>query len=130
MPSRTRVNDIGAMESLWTSSRVRTLASGRLGFTIVNYMSFEKILLLLASSGVLLAETEFSKPEGIAAATGYSHVVLTRPGKLVFIAGQVANNREGQLVGKGDLKGRPSRYSRTSKQPSPQLELRSTTWSS
>jgi enamine deaminase RidA (YjgF/YER057c/UK114 family) len=68
-------------------------------------MALKKILVLLASSGVLLAQTEFLKPEGIAAATGYSHVVVTRPGKLVFIAGQVANNREGQLVGRDDLKG-------------------------
>src|SRR5262249_15591871 len=52
----------------------------------------------------LSAQTEFLKPEGIAPANGYSHVVVTQPGQLVFLAGQVANNREGQLVGKGDLK--------------------------
>jgi enamine deaminase RidA (YjgF/YER057c/UK114 family) len=52
----------------------------------------------------LYAQNEFLKPEGLVPATGYSHVVVTQPGKLVFIAGQVANNRQGQLVGKDDLR--------------------------
>jgi enamine deaminase RidA (YjgF/YER057c/UK114 family) len=52
----------------------------------------------------VFAQTEFVKPDGLSPANGYSHVVVTQPGKMVFIAGQVANNREGKLVGKGDLK--------------------------
>jgi enamine deaminase RidA (YjgF/YER057c/UK114 family) len=52
----------------------------------------------------LSAQNQFLKPEGLAPATGYSHVVVTQPGKLVFIAGQVASNRRGQLVGKDDLR--------------------------
>jgi enamine deaminase RidA (YjgF/YER057c/UK114 family) len=52
----------------------------------------------------LSAQAEFLKPEGLSPANGYSHVVVTQPGKLAFIAGQVANNAQGQLVGKGDLK--------------------------
>lgn len=51
----------------------------------------------------LSAQTRFLKPEGIAPATGYSHVVVTSPGKLVFISGQVARDKQGNLVGKGDL---------------------------
>ena len=50
------------------------------------------------------AQTEYPKAEGLAATTSYSHVVVTQPGKLVFIAGQVANDAEGKIVGKGDLK--------------------------
>ena len=52
----------------------------------------------------VFAQTEFVKPEGIAPANGYRHVVVTQPGKMVFLSGQVANNRQGQLVGKDDLK--------------------------
>jgi enamine deaminase RidA (YjgF/YER057c/UK114 family) len=52
----------------------------------------------------LSAQTQFLKPEGIAPGTGYTHVVVTSPGKLVFIAGQVARDKQGNLVGKGDLK--------------------------
>jgi 2-iminobutanoate/2-iminopropanoate deaminase len=50
------------------------------------------------------AQTKFLKPEGIAPGTGYSHVVVTSPGKLVFISGQVARDKQGNLVGKGDLR--------------------------
>src|SRR5437899_11017592 len=50
------------------------------------------------------AQTQFLKPEGIAPGTGYSHVVVTSPGKLIFIAGQIARDRQGNLVGKGDLR--------------------------
>ena len=52
----------------------------------------------------VFAQTEYVKPDGLSPANGYSHVVVTQPGKMVFIAGQVANNRQGQLVGKDDLK--------------------------
>lgn len=52
----------------------------------------------------LSAQTEFLKPDGLAATNGYTHVVVAKPGKLVFVAGQVANNREGKLVGKDDLR--------------------------
>ncbi len=50
------------------------------------------------------AQTQFLKPEGIAPGAGYSHVVVTSPGKLVFISGQVARDKQGNLVGKGDLR--------------------------
>jgi enamine deaminase RidA (YjgF/YER057c/UK114 family) len=66
-----------------------------------------KILLcaLLVFGGlVLVAQTEFLKPSGLALAHGYTHAVVTRPGKLIFLSGQVANDPSGQLVGKGDLK--------------------------
>lgn len=52
----------------------------------------------------LIAQTEFLKPAGLAPAHGYTHAVVTKPGKLVFLSGQVANDLAGQLVGKGDLK--------------------------
>lgn len=41
-------------------------------------------------------------PEGIAAPETYSHVVVARGTKLVFVSGQVAEDR-GELVGPGDM---------------------------
>lgn len=60
--------------------------------------------LLLFSALPLVAQTEFLKPSGLAPAHGYTHAVVTKPGKLIFLSGQVANDPSGQLVGKGDLK--------------------------
>jgi 2-iminobutanoate/2-iminopropanoate deaminase len=60
--------------------------------------------LLLVAALPLSAQTEFLKPSGLAPAHGYTHAVVTKPGKLIFLSGQVANDPSGQLVGKGDLK--------------------------
>ena len=62
------------------------------------------IFLACIACTTLSAQTEFPKPDGLAPANGYSHVVTAKPGKLVFIAGQVANDKQGKLVGKDDLK--------------------------
>src|SRR5689334_15422653 len=43
----------------------------------------------------------YPKPEGVAAGNGYSHVV-TGPGRWVAIAGQVALDAAGEIVGVGD----------------------------
>ena len=51
----------------------------------------------------LVAQTEFINPKGLAAPHGYTHVITTKPGKMVFISGQVAMDAQGHLVGKGDL---------------------------
>ena len=42
-------------------------------------------------------------PETIAKPTGYSHVAEVTGGKIVYIAGQVAQDRSGNLVGKDDF---------------------------
>ncbi len=52
----------------------------------------------------LLAQTEYPQSKDLPPANGYSHVVTARPGKMVFISGQVAMNKEGKVVGIGDLK--------------------------
>jgi 2-iminobutanoate/2-iminopropanoate deaminase len=62
------------------------------------------ILLSLIGCASLAAQTEYLKPEGLAPSASYSHAVAAKPGKLVFIAGQVANDKQGKLVGKDDLK--------------------------
>ena len=46
----------------------------------------------------------FVQPAGVGKPLGlYSHVVTVRPGRLAFIAGQVAADEEGKTVGAGDL---------------------------
>jgi enamine deaminase RidA (YjgF/YER057c/UK114 family) len=42
-------------------------------------------------------------PEGVSPARGYSHVVEVSGGKLVFVAGQIALDAEGNVTGKDDL---------------------------
>ena len=42
-------------------------------------------------------------PRGLAAPDTYSHVVVASGSKLVFVAGQVAEDERGNLVGPGDL---------------------------
>jgi enamine deaminase RidA (YjgF/YER057c/UK114 family) len=42
-------------------------------------------------------------PPTLAPSTGYSHVVISAPGRLAFISGQVATNEANQIVGRGDL---------------------------
>src|SRR6476620_5207216 len=62
------------------------------------------MFLIATTCAPLAAQTEFLKPEGLAPTTSYSHVVVATPGKMIFIAGQVANDKQGKLVGKDDLK--------------------------
>ena len=45
--------------------------------------------------------THISVPDGVAAANGYSHVVIGT-GRFVAIAGQIALDENGELVGPGD----------------------------
>ncbi|MFI5012795.1 MAG: RidA family protein [Hyphomicrobiales bacterium] len=47
--------------------------------------------------------TRTNPPELAPAPPGYSHVVEVGGGRLIHIAGQVALDREGNLVGKGDF---------------------------
>jgi reactive intermediate/imine deaminase len=49
------------------------------------------------------AAIERMNPAGLSTPTGYSHVVSARGGKTVYIAGQIALDAKGQLVGPGDL---------------------------
>jgi enamine deaminase RidA (YjgF/YER057c/UK114 family) len=42
-------------------------------------------------------------PDALMKPTGYTHVVRVEGGRLVFVAGQVALDKAGNVVGKGDL---------------------------
>jgi 2-iminobutanoate/2-iminopropanoate deaminase len=54
----------------------------------------------LAQGGLL----KHLNPAGLSTPTGYTHVVIPQGGRPVFIAGQVANDKSGNVVGKGDFK--------------------------
>jgi enamine deaminase RidA (YjgF/YER057c/UK114 family) len=42
-------------------------------------------------------------PDGLATLQTYTHVIIASGSRLVFVAGQVAEDRHGDLVGPGDL---------------------------
>jgi enamine deaminase RidA (YjgF/YER057c/UK114 family) len=46
---------------------------------------------------------EFINPDDLSAPTSYSQVAVATGSRLVFIAGQTADDSEGRLVGPGDL---------------------------
>jgi enamine deaminase RidA (YjgF/YER057c/UK114 family) len=48
-------------------------------------------------------------PHGLSQPRGYAHVVTARGGKIVYVAGQVALDEKGELVGRGDLKAQAQR---------------------
>jgi reactive intermediate/imine deaminase len=43
-------------------------------------------------------------PPALSTPTGYTHVVAPQRGRVVFVAGQVAADKAGAIVGKGDFK--------------------------
>ncbi len=47
---------------------------------------------------------EHKNPAGLRTPTGYTHVVSVSGGRTLYIAGQVAFNAQGEVVGKGDLR--------------------------
>jgi enamine deaminase RidA (YjgF/YER057c/UK114 family) len=57
-----------------------------------------------AASGQLPVMANFINPETLHHPAGYTHVVEVTAGRLVYIAGQVALDPTGQLVGPGDIR--------------------------
>jgi enamine deaminase RidA (YjgF/YER057c/UK114 family) len=49
------------------------------------------------------SKINFVNPAAISPPTGYSHVAEIRQGRIVYIAGQVALDGRGNIVGKGDM---------------------------
>jgi len=45
----------------------------------------------------------FHSPEALPPPAGYSHVVEVRAGRVIYVSGQVPLDRDGKLVGEGDL---------------------------
>ena len=47
---------------------------------------------------------QFVNPPALSKPNGYTHVVILRPDRLIYVSGQVALNPAGELVGKNDLR--------------------------
>ena len=47
---------------------------------------------------------EYMNPPTLSAPTGYTHVVQVHRGRTVYIAGQVAFDKSGNIIGKGDFR--------------------------
>lgn len=65
------------------------------------------LVLLSFSSGIAQAQqarARFINPPGLTRPNGYTHVVVTSDGRTAYIAGQVAVDSAGQVVGGGDFK--------------------------
>jgi enamine deaminase RidA (YjgF/YER057c/UK114 family) len=65
------------------------------------------LVLLSLSSSIAQAQQErsrFINPPGLTKPIGYTHVVVTSDGRTAYIAGQVALDSAGQVVGGGDFK--------------------------
>jgi enamine deaminase RidA (YjgF/YER057c/UK114 family) len=58
----------------------------------------------MAWSSLQAQDIRHISPDGIAKSPAYTHVVTARPGTVIWISGQVAQNAKGEIVGKGDLK--------------------------
>jgi enamine deaminase RidA (YjgF/YER057c/UK114 family) len=54
-------------------------------------------------------EARYINPPGLTKPTGYTHVVLAADGRTVYIAGQVAFDSTGALVGAGDFRAQAER---------------------
>ncbi|MBI2161863.1 MAG: RidA family protein [Candidatus Rokubacteria bacterium] len=48
-------------------------------------------------------QIEFHNPPTLMKAVGYTHGVVSQGGRILFFAGQVAKDKDGQTVGKGDI---------------------------
>ena len=69
------------------------------------------IAFLIVTAAPALAQTktggvvrEYKNPPGLSTPRGYSHTVSVTGGRTVYVAGQVAYNAQGEVVGKGDLR--------------------------
>src|SRR5438093_10948690 len=62
-------------------------------------------LLFILLPVVAFAQVERTNPPTLSTPTGYTHVVeVTGPAKTVYIAGQIAFDKDGKIVGAGDMK--------------------------
>jgi enamine deaminase RidA (YjgF/YER057c/UK114 family) len=56
------------------------------------------LLALLLAAAPLAAQTQFINPDGLSKPPGYTHVVVAHPGKILYLSGQVANDKTGKVV--------------------------------
>jgi 2-iminobutanoate/2-iminopropanoate deaminase len=54
---------------------------------------------------VAFAQVKRTNPPALSAPTGYTHIVeVTGPAKTIYISGQIAFDKDGKVVGAGDMK--------------------------
>ena len=54
---------------------------------------------------VAFAQVKRSNPPTLSTPTGYTHIVeVTGPARMVYISGQIALDKDGKVVGEGDMK--------------------------
>ncbi len=66
------------------------------------------LLILISTAAILNAIPRRSNvrrinPPGLSKPTGYTHVVEVTGGRTIYVSGQIALDKEGNLVGAGDL---------------------------
>jgi len=62
-----------------------------------------------------MPRSTFSNPPGLSTPRGYSHLVDVPAGRTLYIAGQVAFDVEGKVVGKGDVRAQTEQVFRNLK---------------
>jgi reactive intermediate/imine deaminase len=61
-------------------------------------------LLFMLVPMMAFAQVKRTNPPTLSAPTGYTHIVeVTGPNKTIYISGQIAYDKEGKLVGAGDM---------------------------
>jgi reactive intermediate/imine deaminase len=62
-------------------------------------------LSMLLLPAIAFAQVKRTNPPALSKPTGYMHVVeVSGPGKTIYIAGQIALDKDGKVVGAGDMK--------------------------
>jgi len=69
---------------------------------LVLVTTFSMAALAQAKSGK--PKVEFKNSPEISSPAGYSHAVVVSGGKMVFLSGQVGLDKQGEMVGQGDLR--------------------------
>jgi reactive intermediate/imine deaminase len=60
--------------------------------------------LFMLMPALAFAQVKRTNPPALSAPTGYTHIVeVTGPNKTIYISGQIAYDKEGKLVGPGDM---------------------------
>jgi 2-iminobutanoate/2-iminopropanoate deaminase len=68
-------------------------------------MKFTLTMLLLLTPVIAFAQVKRTNPPTLSKPTGYTHVVeVTGPAKMVYISGQIALDKDGNVVGVGNMK--------------------------
>ena len=57
-------------------------------------------------------QIDFLNPPELMKPVGFAHASLTRGGRTLYLSGQVAKDRDGRVVGKGDVAALPDRLAR------------------